>query len=505
LNVLRTPSRPDYWERHATTTIAARKSSVAILPIHGAAAHGLGLGWDIEEVIATALVERSLSEIPPPVQLTVLPPLYLSLDPYQDSLSGTDPDTFYDVVKEFAAGVKETGFRKLVLWSSHPWNTEIVDVISRDIRIDLNLQTFVVELGGLGLSLHPRFGDDRARVQSLGAHLTKQSPVPEPVGEPIDENFRPGNWTKLPPVPAGAKTATGSEILKRAATHLAKLWTEISQRAVSGAEVSTAHADSADRLPVETPAMADSSPALASLTGPEIKRVAREQNPLVILPIGAIEQHGPHLPVGVDTIIAQAAAAGLKRRLGDDVQIAPVLAYGKSNEHADFPGTVGMTAKSLRKILKSQIRNLHGLGFRQFAVLNTHGGNSSVITYTLREIQRELGVRAGMLRLPVSLDLDEQESTWGFHAGEWETAVMLAITPELVRMDRAICHYPATLEDAGELRPESAPAIFSWQTRDIAPEGVMGDATRATPTNGQLWLDEAVDAVAEQIRQLPPP
>lgn len=500
------PPHHSNWDCRITTSFGEQTDGVAVLPIHGLAAQGLGLGWAIEETVSSHLISRSMAECGGEVQLTLLPPLRLSLAPYQAALSGTDSDTFYTVVKELAVGIKSAGFNKLVLWSSHPWNAEIVDVVSRDIRIELDLQTFVIELGGLGLSLHPRSPRDRARVQKLGAFLTSQTPIDEPSGKPIDPQFRPGNWTEMPSVDLAQNNDSAAQILATAASRLARLWGEIRDRPALKGDPAAPQISAPTNLAAPedptTPTVLDLPLNLGFLTGPEISRVAADERPLVVLPIGAIEQHGPHLPVGVDTMIAQAAAAGLKDRLGNMVQIAPTLAYGKSNEHANFAGTVGMSAGSLGRVLKCQIRSLYQLGFRQFAVLNTHGGNSSVLTYVLREIQTELKVRAGMLRLPASPEMDEQERTWGFHAGEWETSVMLAIRPDVVRMDQAICHYPATLDDPGELRPENAPAIFSWQTSDIAPAGVMGDATKATEGKGHRWFSEALDQVAQQIRDL---
>ena len=500
------PTHSSNWDYYGTKSFGERTGGVAVLPIYGIAANGLGLGWDIEETVSSNLICRSIAECGGDRLLTVLPPLRLSLAPYQDSLSGTDADTLYTVVKELAVGIKSTGYNKLVLWSSHPWNTEIVDVVSRDIRIELDLQTFVIELGGLDLSLHPRFPSERARVQTLAVFLTGKEPVDEPDGEPTDPEFRPGNWSVLPSIDPTLKTESAEHILAAAVTRLSRLWVEILNRPLlNGVSAKQHDAPQPSRTASHvsaTPAIVRPDAKLSSLSGSEIARVAADEGPLVILPIGAVEQHGPHLPVGVDTMIAEAAATGLKARLGDSVRIQPTLAYGKSNEHADFPGTVGMSARSLRQILKSQISNLYELGFRQFAVLNTHGGNSSVLTYVLREIQTEMKVRAGMLRLPLSAEMDEQESTWGFHAGEWETSVMLAIKPDVVQMDQAICHYPASLDDPGELRPENAPAIFSWKTRDIAPEGVMGDATKATEAKGHRWFNDALDQVAEQVRKL---
>lgn len=125
-----------------------------------------------------------------------------------------------------------------------------------------------------------------------------------------------------------------------------------------------------------------------------------------------------------------------------------------------------------------------------------------MLTYILRELQTELKVRAGMLRLSASDELESHERAWGFHAGEWETSVMLAIAPETVNMSKAICHYPVEKGAAGNLRPENAPVTFSWKTRDIAPEGVMGDATKASATKGIRWFYVALDQVADQIRRL---
>jgi creatinine amidohydrolase len=470
------------------------------MPIYGVGDLGLGLAWQAEASLAATLLAESIRELDTTLPLVVLPANHLSLAPYQPALSAIDPDAFREAIMEQALGIKTTGVNKLAFWSSHPWNTEIIDVISRDVRIELDLQTFVVELGGLDLSLHPRFPEQRARAGHLAACIGGSTPETATGGGAMDPGFRPGNWQSLPPVQAYDGSSSPETLIAETARRLAGLWHEIWQRpALNGNEESAP-------LSSAPPAAGQIEPprpcGLADHTTTQLAELPHDKNPWVVIPVGAIEQHGPHLPVGVDTMIAEAAADGLKSRLGETIEIAPTLAYGKSNEHADFRGTVGISARSLRRLVKSRVQNLRALGFTRFALLNTHGGNSSVLTYTLRELQSELDVRAGMLRLPVSDELDEQERTWGFHAGEWETSVMLEIAPELVKMDRAVSHYPARLEDEGELRPENAPAIFSWKTADIAPAGVMGDATKASAEKGRRWLNFAIDQLAGQIRQL---
>ena len=229
-----------------------------------------------------------------------------------------------------------------------------------------------------------------------------------------------------------------------------------------------------------------------------------KEQALVIIPTGAIEQHGHHLPVGVDALLGQAWIENVLLRLKPDapVFVAPPLTYGKSNEHSAFAGTLSLSGNTLRRLLLAVATQIKALGFRQLAVLNTHGGNSPVVILTLREIQTTLGLRAGVLSWPFKPDQTPQEAAYGFHAGEWETSLMLAIADELVDMTKAVCEYPASLDDPGELRPENAPATFSWATQDVSHSGVLGDATSATPEKGRLWLDAQSAALARQIENL---
>lgn len=495
------------WASRPTSDYGGATAEVAILPIHALGDHGLGLPLDSEEVLGSMLLSEATRLAAAEAPFIILPPLRVGLSPYQESITRQDPDTLHAVLREIARGVQHSGYQKLVFWTTSPWNSELIDAASRDIRVALNLQTFVVELAGIGLSLHPA-SPDRAAAQSLVSTWCNQPPEEVQSGPAVDSNFRPGNWTQLPAIKHPTNESP-ADISGRCAARLARLLQEISDRPPL--------ADSSSDIPL--PAAPDSSPPapeippsvyphqrraryLPALTPHQLKSLPGKADALVVIPVGAIEQHGAHLPVGVDSLIAEAAATGLAQRLPEHVWFAPTLAYGKSNEHLDFPGTLSLGERSLRRLVSRMVRQLHTAGFRQFALLNTHGGNSSVLTYTLRELQTELAIRAGILRLPSTDDLEPQEQTWGFHAGEWETSVMLAIAPETVRMEQAICHYPATLDDPGELRPENAPAIFSWMTRDIAPDGVMGDATKGTAVKGEKWLGEALDQLAARIRKL---
>lgn len=224
----------------------------------------------------------------------------------------------------------------------------------------------------------------------------------------------------------------------------------------------------------------------------------------VIIPVGAIEQHGPHLPVAVDSFLAQVWVEQIVARLdlATPCYIAPPITVGKSNEHTGFPGTLSISKQTLRAQLLATARQLHSWGFSIFAVLNTHGGNLAVITYTLREIRALFGLRAGYLASGATPGVSPQEATYGYHANEVETALLLATAPGLVRINEATCEYCAHVCDTEHLRPERAPATFAWVAQDLSPNGIMGDATLGTVEKGEKWLDAAAEGYARHVTAL---
>ena len=497
------------WEEFAT--LQDKHCHLVILPLHGLADHGMALPLDIEEVVGSELLRRAITTTAPSLRLRVLPPLRFVLAPTPASFLGIDPETAHDLVHEIASGVQAAGFRKLVFWNTSPWNEEFIDVASRDVRIALDLQTFVINLNGLGLDFHPS-GTGRTALQAIGASLCGISPASESrPADVTDPDFRPGQWRQPPPVdPDPSQDAPA--LIGKAAGHLARLLAEIDSKCPPGrivfgpqpvkAPSASLHAASAMRF--DQPWPAHRRHYLPALTRAGLEAWPEKAATLVILPTGAIEQHGLHLPVGVDAILGQAwlDAALPKLDPGTRVLVAPPITFGKSNEHIGFPGTVSVSARTFRRLLLATTRNLHALGFRFFGVLNTHGGNSAVIVYTLREIQSMPEVRAGMISSGYTPVQSEVEREFGFHAGEWETSLMMAVTEGLVKPERAVCEYPARPEDPGELRPENAPAIFSWLTSDISRSGTMGDATAANEEKGRRWLAESSSALARRISEL---
>jgi creatinine amidohydrolase len=243
---------------------------------------------------------------------------------------------------------------------------------------------------------------------------------------------------------------------------------------------------------------------LPAMTLRQIADLADKSWAPVVIATGAIEQHGPHLPVAVDALMAETWLTLALARLPRDAScyVAPAITIGKSNEHTGFAGTLMISKETLRDLLLAIADQIRAWGFRQIAILNTHGGNTAVVTTTLREIRSSLGLRATLLNPAAELDISKQEAKYGMHAGEVETSWMMAVAGHLVRPGEAGCEYPARLEDPGELRPERSAATYAWATRDISKSGIIGDATAATREKGDRWLELIANGYAKAIAEL---
>ena len=501
--------RGTFWAHRAWSDFAAlpdKERHVVILPLHGFADHGLGLPLDAEEILGSAVIRHAVLQAGNAVPCHVLPPIRFGLAPYPSSFFGLDAETAHALLHDIAVSVKAAGYHKLVFFNTSPWSRELVVDASRDIRVGQKLQTFIIQTPALGFDFHPA-SEKRSQAQSAVSHvLGRPAQIPTRPPEVRNTNFRPGCYLQPAPL-APNPSIDGAAVLKAAGQHLARLLSETQARPPLGSVE--------QRTPAVLPNLQPPTPApvfpekiraryLPSLTRDELEALPNKDRALVIIPTGAIEQHGHHLPVGVDAILGQAWLENILPRLTADapVFVAPPLTIGKSNEHHAFPGTLSVSVTTFRRMLLAIAEQLKALGFRQVAILNTHGGNSAVVVATLREIQTTLGLRAGLLGWPYKPDLPAQEAVYGFHAGEWETSLMLAVADELVAMPKAVCEYPAQLSDPGELRPEDAPAIISWSTEDISRSGVMGDATAATHEKGLRWLDAQSAALARRIEEL---
>jgi len=241
----------------------------------------------------------------------------------------------------------------------------------------------------------------------------------------------------------------------------------------------------------------------AYLNWKQVDALPREST-LLVLPTAAIEQHGHHLPLATDTLINNLLLGHALKKLPEDLPVfaLPPVHYGKSNEHIGFAGTLAVSASTFMAVLRDLGASLASARFHKLVLYNTHGGNTALIDVMARDLRAEFGLRTFALHGAGGISfegLSPQESAYGFHAGEVETALLLASVPELVDQKAYTSNYIADIAKPELLLPENAPATFAWLTRDIAPSGVMGDPRPATAENGARWLDQASTRLAAAL------
>lgn len=241
----------------------------------------------------------------------------------------------------------------------------------------------------------------------------------------------------------------------------------------------------------------------AYLTWKQVDALSRE-NTLLVLPTAAIEQHGHHLPLATDTLINNLLLGKALEQLPADLPIyaLPPVCYGKSNEHIGFPGTLSVSAQTFLAVVRDIGASVAASGFHKLVLYNTHGGNTSLVDVLARDLRAEFGLRTFSLfgsGGAAHEGLNQQERTYGFHAGEVETAYLLHATPSLVDTSAYTANYIARVDDPEPLKPEGSSANFAWLTRDIAPSGVLGDPSPATAENGERWAEAAAARVAELL------
>lgn len=228
---------------------------------------------------------------------------------------------------------------------------------------------------------------------------------------------------------------------------------------------------------------------------------------VALMPVAAIEQHGPHLPVSVDADINQGVIEAATRHLKPDVRVValPMLSIGKSNEHLAFPGTLTIGTETLLRYWIDIAESVLRAGFRKIVVLNSHGGQPQLVEILVRELRvrhAALAVSASTYGFGVPDGLfDAHECVYGIHAGAIETSMMLHLRPDVVKRAEFADFSstgPAIERDYDELKLEGSVGI-GWMTQDINPAGAIGNATLADAQAGALSLDHAGQGLARLL------
>ncbi len=231
---------------------------------------------------------------------------------------------------------------------------------------------------------------------------------------------------------------------------------------------------------------------------------------IAVLPVGAIEQHGPHLPLSVDQVIVDGIVSATVPMLPDDLPVLflPTLPVGKSNEHSRWPGTLTFSAQTLIAMWMEIGDSVAAAGVHKLVILNAHGGQIAPMDIVARDLRikhRMLTVGASWfaMGLPDGL-FSAGEQRFGIHAGDMETSVMRALSPEHVAMEHARDFRPtvADMADQNRLLGLTGAGKLGWQAQDLNAFGACGNAAAATPEKGKAVLDHAARQLVSLLKEV---
>ncbi|MGO1343368.1 creatininase family protein [Chromohalobacter japonicus] len=246
----------------------------------------------------------------------------------------------------------------------------------------------------------------------------------------------------------------------------------------------------------------------ASLSSPELARRVGPES-VALLPLGAIEQHGAHLPLSTDVDIADGLVAAMRERVAAsrDLLILPTVAVGSSLEHGNFAGTLSLTPETAIAHLVDIGDSVARAGIRRLVLFNSHGGNKAVVDLAALKLRERYGllvVKANYFRFAPPEDaLPAEELRHGLHGGALETAMMMHLVPHKVRqteLSEAVS-LGAHQERAGRTLLPEGDAGFAWMAQDLHPSGVVGNATLATPALGERLVAHFAARLASVVEE----
>jgi creatinine amidohydrolase len=242
---------------------------------------------------------------------------------------------------------------------------------------------------------------------------------------------------------------------------------------------------------------------------------------IAVLPVAATEQHGPHLPVSVDTVLVDGVVAAALAHLAPEIKVyfLPTQTVGLSPEHARFPGTLTLKAETILRLWTDIAESVAAAGIRKLLLFNSHGGQVSVMDLVARDLRARFDMlvySASWFNLPL-LDANGQdlstlfsadEHRFGIHGGDMETSMMLALAPAHVDMTQAQ-NFSSTSQDRAQrfdILGNGKSAKLGWQMQDYNPAGAVGNAASATAEKGRAVVDAAGRSLARllaEFEQLP--
>ncbi|MCJ2072468.1 creatininase family protein [Methylobacterium sp. J-030] len=242
--------------------------------------------------------------------------------------------------------------------------------------------------------------------------------------------------------------------------------------------------------------------AWSRLSADALNDLARRDT-VVLLPVASTEQHGPHLPTGVDDYLGTAVCRRTAEHLAPNqpVVVAPTVWCGLADHHVAFGGTFTLSLATYHALLRDLCRSILAAGFRRIVLVNSHGGNIAALSALSVELTRELDAPIATVTYfmeaadAVAGILEDQANV--MHACEGETAMMMALAPELVDATRLPEAHGPAFDVAASLLP-TLRRVRGWQ--EVSPGGVAGDARRASAAKGKALLDACAQALADRLR-----
>ena len=243
----------------------------------------------------------------------------------------------------------------------------------------------------------------------------------------------------------------------------------------------------------------------AYYTWPEIDAIAKaDRNATAVLNVGAVEQHGPHLPLITDTLVGMEVLGAALVRLPDDVMVLalPPTTFGKSTEHLRFPGTLTFSGDTLRRVLMDLATSVARSGFTKLVLLGSHGGNVGTTDDFFRDLRIETDLRVfkvflgGIGQVPGLVA--PEEAAIALHSGDSETSMVRHLAPELVDMDRAEGYVFDPTPDIG-YSFKGHDVIEAWLASDLSETGAIGNPHRSSPEKGRKMFDAKAARLAELL------